>query len=429
VVTIEIEPQMVAGARAFYPANRRAVDDPRSILAIDDAKSYFASEHRRYDLILSEPSNPWVSGVSGLFTTEFYHRVRGYLSDDGVFGQWLHAYELDDALVVSVLAAIHQNFRSYEVYLVSGGDLLVVAGNRPRLPRPDWSVFGLPALRPDLCRFRPFTTDALDNLHLAGRTELAALLDHYPQPNSDFYPVLDLGAEQRRYRKDFAVGFYALSADWYNLLASVNGRRAGPAADPVAALPESPRVRARALDALLRHPPTSSDAMPDPRTREATFALRQWETALASPSAPSDWELWVQQMSTVDRYRGGSVAGVEGDPLYPAEHGFVERHGAPQAVRDVVAFRHAINTWDFEGAAAAADRLLPLALAQHQWILPDELRDGAVMANLHVGRVAAARRVLDTLAPYSGRHPGDLRNQLLGAWVADAERARMTARR
>ena len=429
VVTIEIEPQMVAGARAFYPSNRRAIDDPRSVLAIDDAKSYFASEHRRYDLILSEPSNPWVSGVSGLFTTEFYRRVRGYLTDDGVFGQWLHTYELDDALVVSVLAAIHQNFRSYDVFLVSGGDLLVVASNRSRLPPPDWSIFASPALHDDLCRFRPFTTDALDNLRLAGRAELGALLDDYPQPNSDYYPVLDLGAEQRRFRKDFAVGFYALSADWFNLLASVSGRRAQPATDPIPALPETPRVRARALDALLRRAPARTDTALDPRAREATFALRQWETALGSTQPPTDWELWVQQMSTVDRYRGGSTAGVEADPQYHEEVRFIERHQAPEPVREVVAFRHAVDTWDFERAAAAADLLVPLALSQHRWILPDELRDGAVMANLHIGRVAVARRILDTLAPYSGRRPGDLRNQLLAAYVAGAERSRVTAGR
>ena len=60
-----------------------------------------------------------------------------------MFGQWLHVYELDDALVLSVLAALHQNFASYEVYQVSYGDLLIVASNRPHLPQPDWSVFDL----------------------------------------------------------------------------------------------------------------------------------------------------------------------------------------------------------------------------------------------------------------------------------------------
>ena len=169
LVTIEIEPQMIAGSRLFYPANRRVFDDPRSKIAIDDAKSYFASAQRRYDLIISEPSNPWVSGVSGLFTSEFYSRTRGYLSDDGVFGQWLQVYELDDPLILSVLAGIQQNFRSYEIYLAPNSDLLVVASNRATLPQPDWSVFGYPDLRSDLCRFLPVTPEVLDALHLAGR--------------------------------------------------------------------------------------------------------------------------------------------------------------------------------------------------------------------------------------------------------------------
>ncbi|HEU5304537.1 MAG TPA: hypothetical protein VFU40_07830, partial [Gemmatimonadales bacterium] len=86
LVTIEIEPQMIQGSRIFYPAHRRVFDDPRSRIVIDDAKSYFASEQGKYDLILSEPSNPWVSGVSGLFTDEFYARVVQYLTPDGVFG-------------------------------------------------------------------------------------------------------------------------------------------------------------------------------------------------------------------------------------------------------------------------------------------------------------------------------------------------------
>ena len=121
---------------------------------IDDAKSYFASAHRRFDLIMSEPSNPWVSGVSGLFTTEFYGRVRQYLTDDGVFGQWLHVYELDDALVLSVLAAIHQNFRVATRSTWSRAATCSWSPATGRLPAPDWSVFRPAGLRTDLCRSR-----------------------------------------------------------------------------------------------------------------------------------------------------------------------------------------------------------------------------------------------------------------------------------
>ena len=74
--------------------------------ALDDARSYFASQGERFGLILSEPSNPWVAGVSGLFTSEFYAHVRRYLTPDGVFGQWLHLSELNDGLALSVVRAV-----------------------------------------------------------------------------------------------------------------------------------------------------------------------------------------------------------------------------------------------------------------------------------------------------------------------------------
>src|SRR5262249_5695933 len=152
----------VRGARVFYPANRRVFDDPRSTLVVDDAKAYFAAAGQRFDLILSEPSNPWVSGVSGLFTTEFYARIRQYLGPHGVFGQWLHLYEIHDGLVLSVLSAIHDNFPAYRVFVTSPVDILIVAGNDATLPPPDWSVFSRAPVAEALCPFIPFTPESLD---------------------------------------------------------------------------------------------------------------------------------------------------------------------------------------------------------------------------------------------------------------------------
>src|SRR5262249_41495160 len=88
VDTIEIEPVMAEASRGFSPRNSGAFVDPRGTLVIDDAKSYFSTHARRYDLVISEPSNPWVSGVASLFTREFYRRVRPHLNDDGLLVQW-----------------------------------------------------------------------------------------------------------------------------------------------------------------------------------------------------------------------------------------------------------------------------------------------------------------------------------------------------
>ncbi len=424
LVTIEIEPQMVEGSRAFYPANRRAFDDPRSSIVIDDAKSYFASEQQRFDLIVSEPSNPWVSGVSGLFTTEFYGRIRQYLSEDGVFGQWFHVYELDDGLVLSVLAALHQNFRSYEVYLVAQGDLLVLASNGARLPAPDWSVFRYPAIREDLCRFLPMSPDALNALHVIGRAELAPLLDSFGQPNSDYYPILDLGAERRRFRKDVAAGFPALSVDWFNLLASLTGRRTGPGVDATLALPENPRVVARAIGAHLRSPEAMepNDTAFGPNSRGAVFQWKIWQAVKTADHAPGNWELWLQHANIVDRMRNGGTAGTLDQEFYSSLLRFMDRHRAPQTVRDVVAFRHGVASWNFAEAAAAAERLMPVAVKDRRWIPADELRDGLVIAKLHLKDAAGARKVFDTLAPFSTRPKADLRTQLLASYVSTAER-------
>ncbi|HUR94793.1 MAG TPA: hypothetical protein VMY76_09430 [Gemmatimonadales bacterium] len=431
LTTIEIEPQMIEGSRLFYPVNRRAFDDPRSHYAIEDAKSYFASAHRRYDLIMSEPSNPWVSGVSGLFTTEFYARVRQYLTEDGVFGQWFHVYELDDGLVLSVLAAIHQNFPAYEIYLVPHGDLLVVASNAPLRRAPDWSVATLPALQGDLCRFVPLTPQTFDALHLASRRDLAPLLKDYTEPNSDFYPVLDLGAERRRFRRDQARGFPALSADWFNLLSSVSQRRVGPGVEPIPAFPQNPRLAARATSAYLRDPTDAAakDSLFGSVLRRADYDWRAWQAAVAADRSPVSWEHWVSQQGEMAQLRNGGTAGTADETLYADTKGFLERHHAPGTARDVVTFRHALAVWDFGEAAKAADRLLPVVRRERGWIGGDELRDGAVMAKMQVGDPAGARQVLTSLADLSSRPAGDLRSLLLESYVRTAEAQKAMAGR
>src|SRR5262249_22242662 len=116
VDTIEIEPAMVEAGRGFFPRVRRPFEDPRSHIHIEDAKTYSARHQTRYDVILSEPSNPWVNGVASLFTTEFYRDVKRYLTEDGLFVQWIQLYELDERLFASIVRAIDENFADYAVY-------------------------------------------------------------------------------------------------------------------------------------------------------------------------------------------------------------------------------------------------------------------------------------------------------------------------
>jgi hypothetical protein len=103
---------------------------------------------------------------------------------------------------------------------------------------------------------------------------------------------------------------------------------------------------------------------------------------------------------------------------------FLDRHQAPSPARDVVAFRHGMAAWDFAEASKAADRLLPIMGGVQHWMDSDEFRDGAVMAKLHMGDVAGARQMLESLVKTSDRSTGDMRSLLLASYVSAAERVR-----
>ncbi|HTL04727.1 MAG TPA: fused MFS/spermidine synthase [Gemmatimonadales bacterium] len=418
LTTIEIEPAMVAGSRVFYPINRRVFDDPRSRIVIDDAKAYFAAANTRFDLILSEPSNPWVSGVSGLFTTEFYHRVRGYLTEGGVLGQWLHTYELSDGLVLSVLAALHANFADYRVFLINGGDLLVVASPDRPLPKADWSVTRLPMIRGDLCRFLPMSDAALERTVVLDRAGLAPLLERGMQPNSDFYPVLDLGAESARFLQQSAVGVATLGNGLVDYLADPALRAQDFDTATTSALLPAPRVKAMLLAAQVRQaaPDTGWTDVPGAAER---YLQRVWARQTAGDGTGVNWRGWTTDFWSVRRSLQGGGAPLD-TAFFGKARAFATRAGAPWAVRATIAFGEAFARHDLAGAAVPAELLLQEARTGRFWIPPDELLDGAVRALLAAGRRDDARAAYDLVRPNSSRVAGDLRLLLLNSYIEAA---------
>ncbi|HKR09975.1 MAG TPA: fused MFS/spermidine synthase, partial [Gemmatimonadaceae bacterium] len=209
--TIEIEPEMIRASTQFLPVNYRVFTDARAHFVVDDARSYFAGAGRQFDVIVSEPSNPWVSGVAGLFTKEFYARIKQYLTPGGVFAQWMHLYEMNDSLVLSMLAAVQQNFAAYDVYLTDDTDIVVIATNGSGVPAPDWRVVEWPEITDDLAGVTSLTPASLTALHLADSRALSPLVATV-RANSDFAPILDLRAEKARYLLTDAVGIEKLNA-------------------------------------------------------------------------------------------------------------------------------------------------------------------------------------------------------------------------
>ncbi|OAB61895.1 hypothetical protein AY599_07065 [Leptolyngbya valderiana BDU 20041] len=199
VDTIEIEARMIDGARLFGDRVELAYADPRSQLIIDDATTVIANQAARYRLIVSEPSNPWMAGVGGLFADEFYAFAASRLSEDGLFVQWLQLYEIDDALVGSILSALAPHFGDFQAWMANSSDLLIVASPSVLPPGDPASLFD-GALGRELRRAGIGSPQQLELRHFADRRWLRALSDALEQaPNSWYYPRLSLEAPRTRF--------------------------------------------------------------------------------------------------------------------------------------------------------------------------------------------------------------------------------------
>jgi hypothetical protein len=422
VVTIEIEPEMINASRAFAPANARAYNDPRSIFAIDDARAYFAARAQKFDLIISEPSNPWVSGVSGLFTTEFYSRVQSYLTPTGVFAQWLHLYEIDDGLVLGVIAALSQHFPTYSIFQISARDILIVASANKTLPAPDWSIFQWPGIADDLRHVWPISAQTMETLRIADSRSLEPLVRMSGVVNSDFYPMLDLNAERTRFMKSQANGIGGLASSRVNFAAMVDGRRNG-LGDPYAVVLGVPRLDAMAAAAAVRTP----DPRAGPQAGVVASRRQIIEAEMATGKAPVDWHAWVGAVSGVEEGLHGGMAGVADTAFYASLRKYLAQTNAPELPRAAVDFMHGLAAWDFAEASRATDPLIAAASTGTLWFDADMLRDGAVMAKLATGHRSQARDIFRLLIGKSARDITDLRTRLLYSYIADTTDAQVVA--
>jgi len=128
---VEISPAVVRGAEHF-PEAVESLKDPRVRLVVGDGRSLIAFGTEPLDVIVSQPSNLWVSGMAGLFTRDFFDQAAGRLGERGVFGQWIHAYRLapdDFRRVLRTFYAVFPHGAVWEVF--PGSDYILVGSRSP----------------------------------------------------------------------------------------------------------------------------------------------------------------------------------------------------------------------------------------------------------------------------------------------------------
>ncbi|HEY6930201.1 MAG TPA: fused MFS/spermidine synthase [Thermoanaerobaculia bacterium] len=168
VDVIELEPAIRRVAEACMPVNHDALSNSKVRVSIGDAREFLLTSRETYDIIFSEPSNPYRAGISSLFTEEFYRAVRERLAPRGIFLQWLQSYEVDGETVRTVYAALHTAFPQIESWFAKRRDLILLATREP-------VIYDVPSLRARLAT-EPFRSA----LALAWGVEgLEGFLSHY----------------------------------------------------------------------------------------------------------------------------------------------------------------------------------------------------------------------------------------------------------
>jgi predicted membrane-bound spermidine synthase len=201
---VEIEPAVVKLSQQFRPMNERIFTDERIHTHIQDARIYFSTTRAKYDMIISEPSNPWVSGVSGLFSTEFYHEISKSLKAGGVLCQWLHLYEFNNELFASTMGAILSEFKFVTIYqTISNGDIVILASTEELSPQVSNLVGSKVTHDLKLMKVDP---KILLTGKVATQQSIKSMLTLAPM-NSEYYPYIEPNAQEPFFLKSVVTYF------------------------------------------------------------------------------------------------------------------------------------------------------------------------------------------------------------------------------
>jgi spermidine synthase len=176
VDTLEISPEVVEASNFFRRENHDALQDRRSRLIVGDGRSHLLLGNATYDVIISEPSNPWMAGVASLFTREFFEAARRRLAPGGILCQWAHTYDISDEDLRSIIATFTSVFPDAALWLVGEGDILLTGSASPIASRVEAMREGWtrPGVAEDLREVDVREVESLLSLYTADGSALGA---------------------------------------------------------------------------------------------------------------------------------------------------------------------------------------------------------------------------------------------------------------
>ncbi len=210
---VELSQSVAEGARHFGHVNHNVLDDPRATMHIGDAKDFLLLQGDAcdpcYDVIISEPSNPWISGVANLFSVDFFGAIERNLAPDGVYVQWLQLYAFSDEAFARSVRSLRSVFPEVTVWRFTPADALIVASRTPFVRSLDSGALerrmAHPPVASDLGPEGPIPlADVVDLLshQVLSAADISALFTPRPPYNTDEHPYLEFEAPRAMFRGD-----------------------------------------------------------------------------------------------------------------------------------------------------------------------------------------------------------------------------------
>jgi len=208
---IEISPEVVDASRFFSRVNAGALSDPRVELILGDGRNHVRYTQRRYDVIISEPSNPWMAGMASLFTREFFREARSHLAEGGIHCQWFHSYNMSLDDVKTVVATFRSEFPRAALWTLNEYDLFLLGSTSPMTIDPSLVERNFQRVAGDLAGIKIQDTHTILSSALLGEADLdrfaagAAL-------NTDDLPLLEFRAPRSIHANTTDANLAALTA-------------------------------------------------------------------------------------------------------------------------------------------------------------------------------------------------------------------------
>ena len=199
---VEVSQAVCDASRYFDEASGAPLESPRVRLLVDDIRSaLLAQPEARWDVIISEPSNPWVAGNAGLFSVDYFEHLSRHLEGGGLVAQWVQRYETDDASLTMVIRSVAEVFEHVEIWQLYPTDLLVIGAHQP--PSVDLGALterlAAPQLAQDLSRIGLPGVHGLLSLQAMTASGVAALLEAPGPVNTNERPRLEFEGPRRLY--------------------------------------------------------------------------------------------------------------------------------------------------------------------------------------------------------------------------------------